>query len=47
MDILFDGTLDYDDELLVEMDLVIASIHSSFSQLQHVIMKWLETALLN
>lgn len=43
MDILPDGTLDYDDELLAEMDLVIASIHSSFSQPQHVIMKRLET----
>lgn len=30
MDILPDGTLDYDDELLAEMDIVIASIHSSF-----------------
>ena len=30
MDILPDGTLDYDDELLAEMDFVIASIHSSF-----------------
>jgi len=47
MDILPDGTLDYDDELLAEMDLVIASIHSSFSQPQHVIMKRLETALMN
>ncbi|NPC93664.1 DNA polymerase/3'-5' exonuclease PolX [Bacillus sp. WMMC1349] len=47
MDILPDGTLDYDDELLAEMDLVIASIHSNFSQPQHVIMKRLEQALMN
>ena len=33
MDILPDGTLDYDDELLAEMDLVIASIHSAFPSL--------------
>ena len=33
MDILPDGTLDYDDELLAEMDFVIASIHSSFLNL--------------
>lgn len=31
-DILLDGTLDYEDEVLAEMDLVIASIHSGFSQ---------------
>ena len=31
MDILPDGTLDYDDELLSSMDFVIASIHSAFS----------------
>lgn len=47
MDILPDATLDYDDELLAEMDLVIASIHSSFSQSQEVIMERLKTALHN
>jgi DNA polymerase (family X) len=47
MDILPDGTLDYDDELLAELDLVIASIHSSFSQPQDVIMDRLKTALQN
>ncbi|MBM7605691.1 DNA polymerase (family 10) [Metabacillus crassostreae] len=47
MDILPDATLDYDDELLQEMDLVIASIHSSFSQSQEVIMDRLKTALKN
>lgn len=45
MDILPDGTLDYDDELLAEMDLVIASIHSSFSQSRDKIMDRLKTAL--
>ncbi|MGA9287105.1 MAG: DNA polymerase/3'-5' exonuclease PolX [Anaerobacillus sp.] len=45
MDILPDGSLDYDDELLAEMDFVIASIHSSFSQDEDTIMKRLETAL--
>lgn len=47
MDILPDGTLDYDDDVLAEMDIVIASIHSSFNQPEHVIMKRLETALTN
>lgn len=45
MDILPDGTLDYDDKLLDEMDFVIASIHSAFSQDQSKIMKRLKTAL--
>lgn len=47
MDILPDATLDYDDELLAEMDIVIASIHSSFSQSKDVIMERLRTALNN
>ncbi|MCE4051227.1 MULTISPECIES: DNA polymerase/3'-5' exonuclease PolX [Bacillaceae] len=47
MDILPDGTLDYDDELLEQMDIVIASIHSSFSQPKHKIMERLENALRN
>ncbi|MGG0413294.1 DNA polymerase/3'-5' exonuclease PolX [Peribacillus simplex] len=47
MDILPDGKLDYDDELLAEMDLVIASIHSSFSQPRETIMERLKTALNN
>ncbi len=47
MDILPDGTLDYDDELLAEMDFVIASIHSSFSQPRETIMKRLKTGLQN
>lgn len=47
MDILPDGTLDYDDELLAEMDFVIASIHSAFSQSRDKIMERLKTALAN
>ncbi|MEK4028595.1 DNA polymerase/3'-5' exonuclease PolX [Pseudobacillus sp. FSL P4-0506] len=47
MDILPDGTLDYDDEILSQLDFVIASIHSSFSQPCETIMERLKTALLN
>lgn len=32
VDILADGTLDYPDEILAEMDIVVASIHSGFRQ---------------
>jgi DNA polymerase (family X) len=45
MDILPDGSLDYDDEILEKLDIVIASIHSSFSQPREKIMKRLTTAL--
>lgn len=47
MDILPDGTLDYEDDLLAEMDFVIASIHSAFSQPREKIMERLSTALKN
>jgi DNA polymerase (family X) len=47
MDILPDGTLDYDDELLEEMDFVIASIHSAFSQPKKKIMERFISALKN
>lgn len=47
MDILPDGSLDFDDELLSEVDFVIASIHSSFSQSREKIMERLKTALYN
>jgi DNA polymerase (family 10) len=47
MDILPDGTLDYEDLFLEEMDIVIASIHSAFSQPKKKIMERLKTALLN
>jgi DNA polymerase (family X) len=47
MDILPDGSLDYEDEVLEQIDLVIASIHSSFSQSKEKIMGRLKTALEN
>lgn len=47
MDILPDATLDFDDELLAELDFVIAAIHSSFSQSQEQIMQRLHTAIKN
>ncbi|WP_433743527.1 DNA polymerase/3'-5' exonuclease PolX [Falsibacillus pallidus] len=47
MDILPDATLDYSDDLLQELDIVIASIHSSFSQSKGKIMERLKTALIN
>ena len=47
MDILPDGSLDFDDELLEQLDFVIASIHSSFSQSQDKIMARLRTAIEN
>ncbi|AYC29801.1 DNA polymerase/3'-5' exonuclease PolX [Paenisporosarcina cavernae] len=47
MDILPDGTLDFPDDVLAELDFVIASIHSSFTQSQDKIMKRLETAMKN
>lgn len=47
MDILPDGTLDYDDELLAGMDIVIASIHSGFSQPKEKIMERLSNAMKN
>lgn len=47
MDILPDGTLDFDDQVLRELDFVIASIHSSFTQSQEKIMARLLTAMQN
>jgi DNA polymerase (family X) len=47
MDILPDGSLDFDDEILSELDFVIASIHSGFSQSEDKIMKRLEIACRN
>jgi DNA polymerase (family X) len=47
MDILPDGRLDFDDKLLEELDLVIASIHSSFSQTREKIMERLKNAFEN
>ncbi|GAB4075029.1 DNA polymerase/3'-5' exonuclease PolX [Barrientosiimonas marina] len=47
MDILPDGSLDFSDEFLQEMDFVIGAIHSSFNQSQTKIMTRLEAALAN
>lgn len=47
MDILPDGTLDFDDDMLKQLDFVIASIHSAFSQPREQIMKRLLTAMQN
>ncbi|MGN7476869.1 DNA polymerase/3'-5' exonuclease PolX [Solibacillus silvestris] len=47
MDILPDGTLDFDDDVLKDLDFVIASIHSSFTQSQDKIMARLKTAMEN
>ncbi|MEN1935081.1 DNA polymerase/3'-5' exonuclease PolX [Paenibacillus sp. 102] len=47
MDILPDATLDFDDEVLAELDYVIGAIHSSFSQDRETIMKRLRKAVEN
>lgn len=47
MDILPDGTLDFSNEFLKEMDFVIAAIHSGFSQSQDEIMDRMYQALDN
>ncbi|WP_339250873.1 DNA polymerase/3'-5' exonuclease PolX [Sporosarcina sp. FSL W8-0480] len=47
MDILPDGRLDFDDDLLQELDFVIASIHSNFNQSQEQIMERLHSAISN
>src|SRR5699024_162299 len=47
MDILPNGELDFSDDFLQEMDIVIAAIHSSFNQTEEEIMHRLETAVNN
>ncbi|NJP36698.1 DNA polymerase/3'-5' exonuclease PolX [Alkalicoccus luteus] len=47
MDILPDGTLDFEDAIIESVDMVIASIHSSFQQSEEEIMKRLEAACRN
>ncbi|CAD2073442.1 DNA polymerase/3'-5' exonuclease PolX [Jeotgalicoccus coquinae] len=47
MDILSDGTLDYPDDILKQLDYVIAAIHSSFQQSEEDIMKRLKLAMDN
>ncbi len=45
MDLLPDGSLDYEDEVLDTLDFVIGAIHSAFSQDERTIMKRLKTAM--
>ncbi|WP_174613985.1 DNA polymerase/3'-5' exonuclease PolX [Virgibacillus ihumii] len=47
MDILPDGTLNFDDDFLKEMDFVIGAIHSGFNQSEEKIMERLYAALDN
>ncbi len=47
MDILADGTMDYPDDILAQLDYVIASIHQSFNQTEEEIMYRLEQACRN
>ncbi len=47
VDIHSDGSLDYDDELLAELDLVIASIHSGFKQDRETMTKRIQRAMEN
>ncbi|MEK4426524.1 DNA polymerase/3'-5' exonuclease PolX [Solibacillus sp. FSL K6-1523] len=47
MDILPDGSLDFDNDVMNQLDFVIASIHSSFTQSQDKIMARLKTAIEN
>jgi DNA polymerase (family 10) len=47
MDILPDGSLDFEDEVLEQLDFVIASIHSSFQQPREQIMERILTAMKN
>lgn len=47
MDILPDGQLDFDDDILTQLDYVIASIHSNFNQPQEQIMERLHSACRN
>jgi DNA polymerase (family 10) len=47
MDILADGRLDFEDEVLEKLDFVIASIHSSFTQSREKIMNRLKSAMFN
>ncbi|ARJ51576.1 DNA polymerase/3'-5' exonuclease PolX [Staphylococcus lutrae] len=47
MDILPDGRLDYDDDVLAQLDYVIAAIHQSFNQSEETMMQRLENACRN
>lgn len=47
VEILPDGSLDFDDQLLAEMDIVIASVHSGFKQDQKTLTRRVVSALKN
>lgn len=47
VDILTDASLDFEDEILKELDVVIASIHSGFKQDRHTLTKRIISACLN
>ncbi|MGV3243708.1 DNA polymerase/3'-5' exonuclease PolX [Staphylococcus sp. 11261D007BR] len=47
MDILSDGSLDYEDDVLAQLDYVIAAIHQNFGQTEDEIMHRLESACHN
>ncbi|MGL4818990.1 MAG: DNA polymerase/3'-5' exonuclease PolX, partial [Bacilli bacterium] len=47
MDILPDGSLDFDDEILATLDWVVASIHSGFQGTEEEIMRRMQSALSN
>lgn len=47
MDILSDGSLDYEDDVLAQLDYVIAAIHQNFNQSEDEIMHRLESACHN
>jgi len=47
MDIRSDGTMDYPDEVLEKLDIVIASIHSGFRQTKEQLTKRLVSAMKN
>ena len=47
VEILPDGSLDFEDELLAEMDIVIASVHSGFNQDRETITRRVVSALQN
>jgi len=47
VDILSDGSLDYDDELLAQLDLVIAAIHTGFKQSEEQLTERIVSAMEN
>lgn len=47
VDILADGTLDFDDELLARLDIVIASVHSAMQQDEQTMTERIVTAMNN